>query len=185
MDDFWAVVWGASIALFASVIGGLLTSVVGPWLSRRAAKADRDEQAVAVAREAVRSAVQDVAIGMNNWLFAMGRGDQDGKKLAQHAVNEAQVALRMWTTHEERSLETSVYTVMGNSEVNEALVAVAAWEDQTARWFRGVLDADDFMSEFEEAIERNTPLAAKWRAAEEANAAEHAADSDVEPKASQ
>lgn len=168
MDEFWAVVWGASIALIASVVGGLLTSVVGPWLSRRADKADREQQAAAVARESVRAALQDISIGMNSALFAMGRDDQEALKVAQYAVNRAQITLRMWTSHEERDVELAVYSVMGTEEVNDAVLAVSAWEDVAARWFRGVLHPKNFMNEFEESLERRAPLAEQWRAEQRA-----------------
>lgn len=175
MDDFWGVIWGATIALVASVVGGLLTSVVGPWLTRRADQADRKQQAAALTRETVRGALRDISIGMNNRINALGAGDEEAGNLAMQAVTEAQITLRLWTTHEEVDIETLVHSVLATGDVNEALIRVATWEEQTALWFRGVLEAKDFESSYDAALEKRAPLAERWRAEQAAAAAEAAA----------
>lgn len=163
MDDFWGVIWGAGIALFASVIGGLLTAVVGPWLARRAARAEENRRSAAASRAQVRTALSAVAIGMNHWLFAREAGDQDGVKKARYEVAEAQIALRMWTSTDEKDVDGLIYGVMGSGEFNDSLLRVTAWEHATSRWFRGDLDASGVGKAYEENLETGAPLAAKWR----------------------
>lgn len=137
MDDSWAILWGAGIALFSSILGGVLTSLVGPWMTRRADERVRLAQTSDASREVVRGALRDVGIGLHQWIDGKLKGDPELTSLGESAVVEAQATLRLWTSHEEREVESTVTTVLGAPDTGGAILRVAAWETCAAFWFRG------------------------------------------------
>jgi hypothetical protein len=159
MDDSWAILWGAGIALFSSVLGGALTSLIGPWLARRADEKVRLAQASDASREVVRGALRDLAIGLQQWLDGKLKLDQELISRGELAVVEAQATLRLWTSHEEREVESTVTAVLGAPDVGQAVLRVAAWETCAALWFRDQLDSEEFGRTVRDAFVRNDAAA--------------------------
>lgn len=160
MDDSWAVLYGAGVALVASILGGVLA---GPWLTRRADERVRVHQASDAAREVVRGALRDIAIGLHHWLGGKTQGDAKRAAKGEQVVVEAQTTFRLWTSHEEREIESSVYGVLAAEDAPGAVVLLGTWEACAALWFRGELDATKLGREFREGVERNAAKAEAWR----------------------
>jgi len=148
MDDFWGVVWGASIALVASVIGGFMTSVLGPLLSRRADQRAQLVDAETERRERIRQAIQDASVCLRRAVFAWDKNDKDARDRHLEDADVISITLRLSTTHAERLVEQNLTVVMAESTRNELLIGAAAWEVAASDWFRGVVENGDFQEAF-------------------------------------
>lgn len=156
MDDVSGVLWGALIALVASVLGGLLTAVVGPWLARRAEHRAREKQAAAeraAERERVlRDSIQRVSEGLRLWCEAWGQGKTEDQRMARRSVREANLTLRLWTSEEEKSVGACVVHALRAENEFDAAVRYGAWDDAVLQWFRGALPVEDFGRTYRELI---------------------------------
>lgn len=164
MDDFWAVVWGASIALVASVIGGFMTSVLGPWLARRADEKQSEGAQIAEKREVLRQALWDAMIAVRAYATHPWE-DQDQQLANMDALDVPLLRIRLWTDHDERAVADSLQEVAAQTEQDEALNLAPAWEEVAVRWFRGELRSEHFAAEFK----RVGDVRRTWRNAEKLN----------------
>jgi len=167
MDDFWAVVWGASIALIASIVGGLLTAVVGPALSRRAEAVTRREQRRTVAddekRRVLRETVHDLDQALRLWVEAIGTSRQTDANEHRLEARKALVTLNLWITEEERAVADTALHVLTNREKWDAVLWYSAWSDTAASWFRGTTEPRDFQKQYEHYADESRPTVAKAR----------------------
>ncbi|MBF4578933.1 hypothetical protein [Frigoribacterium sp. VKM Ac-2530] len=171
MDDFWAVVWGATIALFASVIGGFMTSVLGPLLARRADERARAKAIAEERRAVLRQAIWDASIALRN--YAVTPDSQAAEKYeAMNTVETHMVKIRLWTTHEEGAVADTLGIVMSKDEHAEVMAYAPVWEKAAAQWFRGQIADADFKERFDRAGARaiaNSRTKASQQAAEAAS----------------
>lgn len=163
MDGVAGVLWGAVIALVASVLGGLLTAVVGPWLGRRAEHRARERQAAteaAAERERVlRDVIQRISEGLRLWAEAWGRSQRAARDQARHEVRDANLVLRLWTSDVERSVGMCVVDVLEADHPFDAVNRYSAWDDAALQWFRGTLPVEDFGRVYRELIAKQADWA--------------------------
>jgi hypothetical protein len=174
MDDFWGVVWGASIALIASIVGGLLTAVVGPALSRRAEVAARKEERRTVAddekRRVLRETIHALDQALRLWVEAVGSGRQKDADARRLDAREALVTLRLWTTEEEAAVADTAVSVLMNRDKWEALLCYSAWSQTAAAWFRGTTPPEAFKEEYKRSVAATRPVVDEVRQRDEAAA---------------
>jgi hypothetical protein len=156
MEEFSGVLWGALIALVASVLGGLLTAVVGPWLARRSELRTRAAQKAAEAaaeRETVlKDAIKRISEGLRLWAEAWGRSNTPEKEEHRREVREANLTLRLWTTDAERAVGMCVVNVLEAKHPYDAVNRYSAWDDAALQWFRGTLSADQFGQAYQRLV---------------------------------
>jgi hypothetical protein len=148
MDDFWAVIWGASIALVASVIGGFMTSVIGPWVARRADAKAAKLAAADARRDVLRQAIWDASIALRAYAVA----PQNDLARIIETMDEVElhmVKIRLWTTHEERAVADCLMRVLAVTDRSVVIAISPAWEEVAARWFRRDVNNESFTAEFE------------------------------------
>jgi len=178
MDDFWGVVWGASIALVASVIGGALTAVVGPWLARKAdvrsRRNERDLVAADEKRRVLREAIYVISEGLRKRAEALGGGEMGVAQEHRLDVRSELIKLRLWTSEDEPYVAESVVDALSADDAWDAVAAYGAWDRCAVSWFRGALAGPDFKAAFDADIaahaeetetERSRGLAARQAAA--------------------
>jgi len=165
MGDVSGVLWGALIALLASVTGGVLTAVVGPALSRRAEERVRAEveaaQAAAERQRVLRQAIHDVSEGLRAWVEAWGSQRLDDRRRARESVRTASLQLRLWTTREERVVQT-VTDVLTARDPYDAAARFGAWDTAAVDWFRGALPTERFAELYQATVDGQ----AEWIATE-------------------
>lgn len=149
MDDAWAVVWGAGIALVASVIGGFMSSVVGPLVSHRADQRIRDRSAADDRRAVLQRAILDASVALRAYWFARSLGDDKLTIEKMDVAERHMLTIKLWTTEEESAVGESLMRVLAVGDVDTIAAAAHAWEDVAARWFRGSVSNEAFVSEFE------------------------------------
>lgn len=151
------VIWGAGIALLASIAGGLLTSVVGPALSRRAEQQASDRARTRAAdderRSQQRAAIHAVNEGLRLWVEAWGQKKQAEKLAARLDVRRHLVTLRLWTSHEEAIVGELAMQVLTAPTAWDGVNRYGAWDDCVVRWFRGVLAPQDFAAAYVRGVE--------------------------------
>lgn len=157
VDDFWGVIWGASIALVASIVGGALTALAGPALARKAEAKERLRVSEAERREVVRQAIQDASLAMRRASIAW-IADQDAATVAlTEEIDVISISLRLRTTQDEAVVERSL-GFASIQDTHEAFIAHSvAWERVAALWFRGTVTNEDFedaLTEEREHLER-------------------------------
>ena len=171
MDDFWGVIWGAGIALFAAIAGGFLTAVVGPALSRRAEAAARREERQTVAddekRRVLRETLHALDQALRMWVEAMGKGRLADAEARRLDAREALVTLSLWTAEDEQVVASSAVSVLVYSNKWEAALRYGAWSNTAASWFRGGTTIEAFEDQFELFVHKTRPTAEAARAAEE------------------
>lgn len=167
MDDFWGVVWGASIALVASVTGGALTAVVGPWLARTAdERSRRDERALVAAEEkrrVVRESIHVISEGLRKRAEALSLDSPNVVQKQRLEVRAELIRLRLWTSEDERQVAETVVDALATNDVFDAVAAFGAWDRCAVAWFRGALAGADFEDAFDADIEDHAEETATYR----------------------
>lgn len=157
MDYVSGVLWGALIALVASVTGGVLTALVGPALARQADRRARAEaaavEAAATREKVLRESIHDIAEGLRKWVEAWGHQHWGDKAEARESVRAATLQLRLWTTIGERIVGASVTEVLTAPDAIEATARFGAWDTAAVDWFRGGIRVEEFQSMYQQALE--------------------------------
>ena len=155
MDEFWGVVWGASIALVASVVGGALTALVGPALARRAEASSKEVASEQERWETIRQAIQDASVLMRRASMAWEMGEKRKAEMILEEVDVVAITLRLRTTHEERSIARALSHASAEEDARSLIIHSVAWERAAADWYRGAVSTEDF----DAACERERSLA--------------------------
>lgn len=149
MDDGWAVVFGAAIALMASVVGGVMSTVIGPFLSRRADANERKRVALEERRGVLQTTISDASLSLRAYALARVKGDQKESDQTKEEVVNHMIRLRLWTTQEEKEVADRLMHALSLEDAEETYAAAWAWERLAARWFRQALTDDDFADTYE------------------------------------
>lgn len=150
MDDGWAVVFGAAIALIASVVGGVMSTVIGPFLSRRADANERKRVALEERRSVLQTTISDASLSLRAYALARRKGDPQESRETREEVANHMIRLRLWTTQEEKEVADRLMHALSLEDAEQAYAAAWAWERLAARWFRRALTDEDFADTYEQ-----------------------------------
>jgi hypothetical protein len=150
MDDGWAVVFGAAIALIASVVGGVMSTVIGPFLSRRADANERRRVASEERRGVLQTTISDASLSLRAYALARRTGDPKESRQTREEVVGHMIRLRLWTTQAEKEVADRLMHALSLEDAEQAYAAAWAWERLAARWFRRALADEDFADTYEQ-----------------------------------
>lgn len=147
--------WGAGIALVASLLGGALTTIVGPWLARGAEEGLRKKRVAEDERNVVREAIRDATLAQHEWLDGYLRRDRVLREKGKAQVIVASTTISLWTSFDERWIELTLLDSIAGTSPGDAAVRIGAWQATASAWFRGVLASGNFQADYQEGLKRN------------------------------
>jgi hypothetical protein len=142
---------GAAIALVASVVGGFMSSVIGPLLSRRAETKDRELAASTERWSVIQATILEASLGLRAYSVARHLNRVEDITRVMHEVENHMIRLRLWTSDDEKDVADRLMHVLSIDDIAETSAAAWAWERVAARWFRKTVSDADFAGEYDKA----------------------------------
>ncbi|GAB3605325.1 hypothetical protein GCM10027413_07340 [Conyzicola nivalis] len=142
--------FGAAIGFGASVLGALLTSIIGPVVARWQ---ERRTVGYETTREVQRESIIEITHLNNKWIEAWRTGDEVEIDKASNAIRTANVRLRMWVNGDARSVAGLVYVVLSAESFSEAVALGHSWDEIAMEWYRGAIPGRRLETAFEEQVE--------------------------------
>ena len=141
---------GAAIGFGASVLGALLTSIIGPvvarWQERRTVGHE-------TTREVQRESIIEITHLNLKWIEAWRTGDAVEIDKASNAIRTANVRLRMWVNGDARSVAGLVYKMLSAKSFSEAVAFGHSWDEIAMEWYRGAIPDRKIETAYEETVE--------------------------------